>query len=471
MAEKQHGRTWEVFGGLRRLLRLLDPGKRYEFGGVIFLAVFVSLIEMAGLSLVMPFVQVSVDFGKVESSPYYRAVYEWLGFEKPSHFVITFGIFLIGFYILRSAINLYYYYRVARFSQENYRRLALKLFRNFIGFSYRNFVERNSSHLVQAIITEAQNVASMLSSFTLLFGEVAVILLIYTALLVVNWKLTLLLTLFLAINGWVMARTVTRRIKKAGEERAHEHRRFYEILNNSFGNFKMIKLRSEEERTIEHFGEIGRGLSRTVIVSDTISHIPRLFLEALGFIIVILIILYWIVRYDTDVASKMGILSLFILALYRLMPSFNRILSNYNRLVFLSRSLEIVREELGYGRERIGEEEVPFRREIRLEKVSFAYHPERPILQDIDFTVEEGEKVAIVGPSGSGKSTLARLLLRFYDVTDGAILVDGQDIRKVTQESLRKAIGIVPQDTVLFNDTLLFNLQYANPEATLEAIH
>ncbi len=108
---------------------------------------------------------------------------------------------------------------------------------------------------------------------------------------------------------------------------------------------------------------------------------------------------------------------------------------------------------------------------VEFRHVWFHYNPDRPILHDVDLTVEEGEKVAIVGPSGSGKSTLARLLFRFYDVTDGAILIDGQDIRKVTQESLRRAIGIVPQDTVLFNDTLLHNIRYAKPDATLDEIH
>lgn len=108
---------------------------------------------------------------------------------------------------------------------------------------------------------------------------------------------------------------------------------------------------------------------------------------------------------------------------------------------------------------------------VAFHHVDFYYNPDRPILHDIDFTVHEGEKVAIVGPSGSGKSTLARMLFRFYDVTGGAICIDDQDIRNVTQQSLRKAIGIVPQDTVLFNDTLLHNLEYANPDAGLEDIH
>lgn len=104
--------------------------------------------------------------------------------------------------------------------------------------------------------------------------------------------------------------------------------------------------------------------------------------------------------------------------------------------------------------------------EIRFEQVDFAYTPERPILQDVSFTVPAGKKLAVVGHSGAGKSTLSRLLYRFYEVTSGRILIDGQDIRSVTQHSLRKAIGIVPQDTVLFNDSIRYNLQYGNPQAT-----
>ncbi|HPF57386.1 MAG TPA: ABC transporter ATP-binding protein/permease [Candidatus Competibacteraceae bacterium] len=108
--------------------------------------------------------------------------------------------------------------------------------------------------------------------------------------------------------------------------------------------------------------------------------------------------------------------------------------------------------------------------ELCFENVSFGYQPDRKILFGVSFTVPPGRKLAVVGASGAGKSTLARLLFRFYDVNDGRILIDGQDIGAVTQQSLRAAIGIVPQDTVLFNDTLLYNLAYARPDASHQEI-
>jgi len=107
---------------------------------------------------------------------------------------------------------------------------------------------------------------------------------------------------------------------------------------------------------------------------------------------------------------------------------------------------------------------------VRFENVSFAYEPRRPILQDVSFDIPAGRTLAVVGHSGAGKSTLARLLFRFYDVTGGAIRINGQDIRQLTQASLRSAIGIVPQDTVLFNDTLAYNIQYGRPTASLDEV-
>ncbi len=108
--------------------------------------------------------------------------------------------------------------------------------------------------------------------------------------------------------------------------------------------------------------------------------------------------------------------------------------------------------------------------EVVFDNVTFAYDPRRTILEDVSFVVPNGRTVAIVGPSGAGKSTISRLLFRFYDVSSGHVKIDGQDVRDVTQESLRRAIGIVPQDTVLFNETIYYNIAYGDPSASTEQI-
>jgi ATP-binding cassette, subfamily B, heavy metal transporter len=107
---------------------------------------------------------------------------------------------------------------------------------------------------------------------------------------------------------------------------------------------------------------------------------------------------------------------------------------------------------------------------VAFENVEFGYDHRRPILKGVSFSVPPGKTVAIVGPSGAGKSTISRLLFRFYDVNGGRITIDGQDIRTVQQQTLRAAIGIVPQDTVLFNDTIYYNISYGRPDATKEEV-
>jgi ABC-type transport system involved in Fe-S cluster assembly fused permease/ATPase subunit len=108
---------------------------------------------------------------------------------------------------------------------------------------------------------------------------------------------------------------------------------------------------------------------------------------------------------------------------------------------------------------------------VEFKRVGFKYNDDRTILSDISFKVDDGKKLAIVGPSGAGKSTIARLLFRFYDISTGEILISGQNVAKVSQQSLRQAIGIVPQDTVLFNDTILYNIQYAKADASEQDVY
>ena len=451
-----------MFKLIKKVFSLLNNKDKKAFYKILALSIFISFVEMIGVSLIMPFIQISMDFSQIHQHNYYEKIYSFFHIKNELNFVLYFGLFLISFYLFRSLANLFYYYKMSVFSKRSYLTLTNRLFSKFIGFSYRNFVEKNSSELIKTITTEAQYVSQILSAFILLFGEIVIVLVIYALLLFVNWKLTLMITTFLILSAYTMSKSVTKMIKKVGIEREEAHRDFYKILGTTFGNFKMIKLQSKEPIIEDKFSSVGNTLFRAYIKSDTLSHVPRLFLEAMSFILVIIMILYWVITMQTDISSKIGILSLFLLALYRLMPSINRILTNYNQIIFLQSSLDQLITNLTYEKELIGDEDISFNKRILLKNITFGYNKGQIILKDINLEIKKGEKIAFVGASGSGKSTLVDLIVGLYKPYSGEIFIDDEKLCEKNIRSWRQKIGYIPQDVYLFDATVAENVAFTS---------
>ncbi len=447
----------------KKLNALLSRDDKRFLIGLLILSLVVSLVETAGVSVIMPFIAVAGNFHLIQSNVYYHRVYEALGFTQESHFVIAFGIALILFYLFRSVFNLFYFYMLARFSQGRYHLIAYRLFENYVGMPYRHFIERNSSELTKAIVNEAQNLTTLISSMLLMVSEIFIIILIYTMFLYVNWKITLVLTLVLLLNGLLMTQTVSRLIKRQGISREAFQRKFYNIINRVLGNFKMIKLRGNEEKILEEFARASYGYARANIINATLTHFPRLFLEAIGFSLVASIVIYLVFKYQTDISSAFGLLSMFVLGLYRLMPSVNRIISSYNQVLFYSRSLDIVHNDLFYEVEQLGDEPIEFEKSIRLEHLSFAYAERKPVLEDVNLLIRKGEKVAFTGESGSGKSTLVDLIIGLYRPQKGTIYIDETELSERNVKSWRRKIGYIPQTIYLFDGTVAENVAMNEP--------
>ena len=238
--------------------------------------------------------------------------------------------------------------------------------------------------------------------------------------------MTILLTLFLGINIFLLKRFVSTRIKAAGELRNKMQQKFYEIIASSFGNFKIIKLKGNDKEILQKFSKASFGYAKANITNATLSQFPRLFLEAVGFSLIAIIIVYLVMKYQSDIKAALPILSMFVLGLYRLMPSVNRIYSSYNQVLFYLKSLEITHNDLIYEPEDLGEEEIEFKKEIRLKNIYFGYEEDKDILKNINLSITKGEKIGIVGESGSGKSTLIDLLIGLYKPKSGKILVDNK---------------------------------------------
>ncbi len=444
---------------IRKLRFLLSRRDKMYFIILILLSIALAVVETVGISSIMPFISVATDFNRIHTSKALYFIYKHLGFKSYEGFVEAFGIALIVFYLFRAAFNLTYYHLLARFSQGRYYLIAYRLLQNYLNFSYKDFTQRDIATLTKNIINEANNVMNLLTSMLMMFSEVCISIFLYSLLIYVNWKMTLLLSFFLAANALFLIKTVSAKLKKEGIKRAEFQRRVFESIQISFGNFKIIKLLSSDEPILERFKNATSGYTKTIVINQTLAQFPRLFLETLGFSIVAFIVIYLVWKYGKNITPVLGMLSMYVLALYRLLPSINRMLSSYNQIMFQMRSLEIVHSDLVYDTEKLGNETVVFNREIRLENVSFGYN-DKNILTDVNLTIKKNQKIAITGESGAGKTTLVDIIIGIYKPTEGKVFIDEVELSEKNIRSWRSKIGYIPQQVYLFGGSVAENIVF-----------
>ncbi|MFA5216251.1 ATP-binding cassette domain-containing protein [Sulfuricurvum sp.] len=449
---------------------LTKHDKRFLFI-LVFISIAVSLMEMVGVGAILPFISIAGNFTNIHTNTYIEKLYPFFHFHNDVNFVITIGIILLIFYFLRSALNLGYFYLLAKFSKGRYHLIAYRLFENYLGMSYRSFIDKNSADLSKSIINEAQNMTALISGLLLMLSEIFVVIFIYAIMITINWKITLLISTILIVNAFFLTMTVSRAIKKAGVSREEHQKKFFEIIQSSLGNFKMMKLTSNTASILEQFDHASAGYAQANIRNETLTHFPRLFLEALGFGIVIFMVIYIIHKYQTDISGALALISMFVLGLYRLMPSANRILSGYNQILFYKSSLDIIHNDLMYNPENFGNEPISFEHILQLNHIDFEYDEAKPILRDITLTIRHGEKIAFIGESGSGKSTLIDLLIGLYRPKTGTITVDGVTLDEGTIKAWRAKIGYIPQSIYLFDGTVAQNVAFGKPINNIKIQH
>jgi ATP-binding cassette subfamily B protein len=442
-----------------KLRQLLDRKTKAHLLWLVGFSVFVSVIETVGISAIMPFIDVATNFESIQTNKYYKWLFDLFSFESEVNFAMAFGIVLLGFYIFRGGINILYNYLLISFSKNLAASISKKLFKIYLAMPYQLFVNKNSSFLTKAILGEAGIISSVVNAVLFMVSEIFVIVFLYTLMLFASWKITLVFTGVLLLKLIFLTQTISKKIKAAGVIRETFTAKFYEVLNKTFGNFKHIKLQKKErlDELKVDFNDVVNESSRIGIIHETLAVVPRLFLETIGFGMVVLLLVFLLYQKQSNVLYILPILSLFVLSLYRLLPSVNRLVTGYNTVLFYHKSIDVVRNELQTTQESLSNEVVVFNKKIVLENVDFAYQ-EKNILNDISLTINRGEKVAFVGESGSGKSTLVDLIIGLYQQKKGEIKVDNILLDKTNLQNWRSQIGYIPQQVYLFDGTVADNI-------------
>lgn len=443
-----------------KLNLLLAKSDKKVFILLIFFSIFVALIEMIGIAAIMPFISVSSNFEVIQTNEYFRFVYKFFDFESSLNFVITFGLLLIVFYVLRGLLNLFYFYMLSKFSKGCMHLFAFKLFQNYLSMSYLSFINRNTSELSKLIINETQYFTMVIYATLLMISEIFVIVFIYSIMIFVDWRITFFMTIFLLFNGMFLIKIISKRIKNQGVLREKFQKDFYEVINSTFGNFKLIKLQSNDTLILDKFSNVSFGFTHSAVIYESLSQFPRLFLETISFGVMALVVVFLVFKYQTDISNTLGILSMFILGLYRLMPSANRLLTSYNQIMYYHKSLDLIHNDLICNGEKLRNKEIKFNKYINLKNISFGYSENKIVLENINLEIKKSEKIAFIGSSGSGKSTLVDIIIGLYKPSRGEIFIDDSLIDESNIKDWRKKIGYIPQSVYLFDGTVADNISF-----------
>jgi ATP-binding cassette subfamily B protein len=395
------------------------------------------------------------------------------GLSGPAAIVAVPVAALVAYGALRLSSTLFNELRDVVFvkvAQSAMRRVALEVFHHLHALSLRFHLERQTGGLTRDIERGTRGISTLLSYMVFSVLPTLLEMSLVTGLLVWQFDvwfgvitvaaIVAYIALTFAISEW---RTKHRRQMNEMDSKANTR------AIDSLLNYETVKYFGNERFEAERYDENLRRYERAAVTSETSLGLLNS-VQALVIALTVSLLMWRAAEGIVAGTLTLGDLVMVNALLIQLYIPLNFMGVMYREIKQALVDMEKMFRLLGENREVQDKPGAPALAvaggAIRFEGVDFSYDGVRPILHDVSFEVPAGKKVAVVGASGSGKSTLARLLFRFYDVNRGRITIDGQDLRDVTQASVREAIGVVPQDTVLFNDTIYYNIAYGRPEAT-----
>jgi ATP-binding cassette subfamily B protein len=386
-------------------------------------------------------------------------------------------LLLLAYGVLKLSSSLFNELRDAIFARVRYhamRRLSTRVLQHLHNLSLRYHLERQTGAIGRDLERGTRSVSSILNYMVFSILPMLVELALVAVVLLTQYPPVFMLVTFGTIAVYI---AFTFAITEWRMEYRHLMNRLdSESSNQAFDsliNYETVKYFGNEGLELRRFDQTLDGWEDAAVKSQTSMSLLN-FGQGAIIAVGITLIMFYAAAGVLDGSLSLGDLVLVNAFLLQLFIPLNFLGIVYRQIKYSLADMDRVFKLLERAPEVSDAPAAPALRldqgEVRFEQVDFGYRPERQILHRVDFTIRPGEKLAVVGHSGAGKSTLARLLFRLYDVTGGRILIDGQDLREVSQQSLRTVIAIVPQDAVLFNESIYYNLLYGRPDATPEEV-
>lgn len=475
--------------GFVQIVKLLRNYKGYIAGNVVF-NVLTTIFSLFSLAAVAPFLTILFNSDNItlpDVAPQFgftsEAFLTFINYQFSS-FIVNYGANKSLVYFCIAIIIIFLLKNVTRYMtlwcispvrigviRDIREAMHAKVLRLHLGY-YSN--ERKGDIISRATsdVSEIEN--SIISSLEMVFRDPILLITYLFTMLFMSWKLTLFVLIILPISGYLIS-IIGKSLKGASQLGQSKLGEVLSVFEESLGGLRVIQAFNSQENTHKRFRETNDDFYTLMVRLYRKHYLGSPLTEILSSITLAILIYFGgqlVLSHDNSGFTGEYFIT-FLLIFSQLIAPAKSFSEAYFKIQKGLASVERVNEVLD-AQEKITDPENPikkegFDRELKFENISFRYD-NNEVLSGVNLTIKKGEKIALVGPSGGGKSTLANLVPRFYDVTDGAITIDGTDIRKFSLKDLRNLFGVVTQESILFNDTIANNIRMSRPEATDEEV-
>lgn len=455
-----------MYSNLKKCLSFIDRATTWQAVGVAFLMLTGALLEAMGIGLIFPFIKLITDPSLIYESKWVSMIFGTIPPESENKFLALAAASLLCVFIIKNVVLLLVYYCQARFVATNEAALAERILSSYLKGAYILHLTRNSAEFIRTITNSVLTVfRTGLMGFATLASEFILIFALIIIFLVVEPSITLGAVGTVGVVVGVFYASFKSRFVIWGKQEQQLNKQILQALQQGLHSIKEVKVLGRQDFIVDGFAWHRRLLSKISVRKLTMNHAPRLWVETVTVTGILMVIIYSLLH-GGDTAAALAVLTLFAAAAFRLVPSMNRIIIVMNGIKNSTSSIDLIYDDLSVFQAQsdegviTGKNDFRFSNSLHVEGVTFNYPgSEATVLKDIDFALNKGESLGLVGASGAGKTTLVDIVLGLLAPTEGRIVVDGIDISGALR-AWQDHIGYVPQDIYLTDDTLRRNIAF-----------
>ena len=460
---------------LKKILFLLTPYEKRNAAFLLLMILLMAVIDMVGVASILPFMAVLVNPSIIEKNIILINLFEALkifGVENNQHFLFALGILVFIILIFSLTFKTITSYMQVRFAEMLEYRMSKRMVEGYLHQPYEWFLNKHSAELGKTILSEVSRVCSKgIRTIMELIARSTVSIAIIILLFLVDPKLAFIIGFSLSGAYGVIYFFTRRYLNRIGEQSLQQNNLRFKSIIEAFGASKEVKVGGLEKTFVKNFAKPAKIFALNQASTEIISTLPRFILEAIAFGGILLMILYMMLQ-SGSFYSALPIISLYVFAGYRLLPALQEIYSSFIQITYTKPSIDkIYQDAKSLEPINLNQDEgiLPFNKVISLKNISYNYpNASKVSLKNISLNISFKNTIGIVGATGSGKTTIVDIILGLLEAQKGTLEIDGQIVTRNNSRSWQRAIGYVPQQIYLADDTIANNIAFGKDTNSID---